>query len=1403
MFYYFGYGSNINPISLKAKGVEPVFAEPAILSGWELVFNVSDFFLIEGGTGNVAPQADAEVHGVVYQCHDSSLRRLDEIEAVGIVYRREKMQVVGYGGQTYSAFVYLGLEERIQQGLQPSARYINVLLEGGRKMEIDEKYISKLEKTEVRPRPGYNEFHFDHMQQVFTKETLAKNPHLTALAGAVFDFSKGRKEHLYLRKIFAGKDMTIFFLKRMENSDGEETLETVTEQGLTNLQRRYLNAYLHEFNREYKLVGRMNYKIDLAYRSPSVLFDPNKSDKSTASRIVLQSAEKINEILGHENLGFLSEKRGLVPSQNFPARLPAYYDAWEEVAENLHLHYTTLRLRNIIDTMPTLNTSKSRLDDRYLLRACTLLSMLAHAYHNVRIYPPPNGIPMSIQQPWDEVQQRLQRTKGVLSYIDLIVYNWKFNDTQGENFNINNLYLLFPTLNNQSERVFYLTQLEILANCAPIISSIVKAQEAIVRNELPVLKEALLEITACLEKITRKSLLNIDPNRFSDTYVNHVVWAKTVAPFAVPFRNNVLGPSGTSSPIFNVLDAFLERKKHNTFLGKEIKSLRETYPVFWQNFIQAISQVSLREYVQKANDPTLQTIVKQLFDSYVGSNGFLGRHRMKVYGFLEVAFKVGRDVTIGGFSGDVLDKEHENVDKELENARRERLDTLTQGCHFAYVKHVGHTCNQGNEGTKHVVINVDGLGIRYEPGDRCLVLPENSDSLIASTMQALGSDNPHERVALTGKWLSALRFRYGFANADSLTLATFLRFAKIRPLLPAVAEKLYKISNNNTLRQALADGITEQWEVHNALRILQKAGFKTRQLLDAPINSDIHLACLLQPEEFRNYTISSTMDVGEGDSAKELHLTVGVLNYQVGNETRYGTASSFLARSAGRKEPISLQVERPPRFALPTDHQTPIMMIAGGTGVGVFRSFVAERLKHAESGDMHLLFFTQSRSCFYYHDDFLHAVKQNKLKLHLQFSAEDFALDLEKDLRGGVHYRAGKRGRVNDFFAKAENAKLLWEFLQRPDAKLYVCGRTRFAKALQQSIREVIYQNVSGSQLTRQQTTRYMLGKMYAGGMIYQETFTNIAPALQKIKSIKLSEVARKNDPGGEGWLIIDKHVYDLTDFRHMHPGGHTVISSYLGMDASFGYRRAHDRPDIDVVRDIYRIGRVSLPDFRNQSIRQGKQEHALQDIFACWQKILQEIVEMQNCLLIDHSFQTCSVIGTQDTHLLIPYKVEKALESHKIYIESYISVIINKMMPLLFTSVCKLGVDEAQASQLAANKKQMQEAVGEEGAANLQEAIDNLVAREEDTKYRQQLLQISDVVSQLLRLDKECIDMLKDKIVSGVEEFETHSHRIAEHSQSLVQLLISMCQGMQNYYQHKASCLAQYGEHKKRRGYI
>jgi cytochrome b involved in lipid metabolism len=103
-----------------------------------------------------------------------------------------------------------------------------------------------------------------------------------------------------------------------------------------------------------------------------------------------------------------------------------------------------------------------------------------------------------------------------------------------------------------------------------------------------------------------------------------------------------------------------------------ISAHRDGYPPNWRRFLAAVDAISVPAYVDRIADPQLTDLLATAHDLYAGHEGFLGRHRRKVFGYLETAFKVGRGVTIGGFTGTLQDRPWQRVDHELEQARAER-----------------------------------------------------------------------------------------------------------------------------------------------------------------------------------------------------------------------------------------------------------------------------------------------------------------------------------------------------------------------------------------------------------------------------------------------------------------------------------------------------------------------------------------------------------------------------------------------------------------------------------------------------------------------------------------------------------------------------------------------------------
>jgi sulfite reductase (NADPH) flavoprotein alpha-component len=247
---------------MRAKGVDPETSHRATLHGWRLRFNVRHFFRHEGGVGNIEPSNDPNdsVQGVLHRCKDRELAALDAVEAYGFGYDRIEVPVETKEGMT-NAIAYVGVPSFLDDSCLPTQRYMNIIVKGARNAGLDETYVEALLKHPLHEKKRYAPFKApDKTAPTWCADQLASTPHLTALAGFVFDMTNVRWQHEYLRGLFGGRDMTLFHLKRLDSSDGTETLDDIRHDRLDARQRAYLNEYLHEYNAEYEFAGFFDYE---------------------------------------------------------------------------------------------------------------------------------------------------------------------------------------------------------------------------------------------------------------------------------------------------------------------------------------------------------------------------------------------------------------------------------------------------------------------------------------------------------------------------------------------------------------------------------------------------------------------------------------------------------------------------------------------------------------------------------------------------------------------------------------------------------------------------------------------------------------------------------------------------------------------------------------------------------------------------------------------------------------------------------------------------------------------------------------------------------------------------------------------------------------------------------------
>lgn len=1157
--------------------------------------------------------------------------------------------------------------------------------------------------------------------------------------------------------------------------------------------------------------------LDFEIKKPEVISSYEKILKEEGivpSRYVLSNAIATAQSLGHENLGFLSEMHGFMPSQPPLLKLPSDYQAWDDVVDKLPDLYRTLGLRAALEQMPILGADPDTLPDKYLLRASMIISILGHAYFRIQT-DAPDKLPDSILQPWRKITQRLGRPGPVLSYIDLIIYNWKLVDPSlADPIIVENMRLMVPTVDNIVERIFYLGQVEILSRLTPAIGAAVRAQEAVYRDDPDALKKELVLITEALQRTTYGSLQKIDLNPHNKAYhLDTVVWAKTVGPLAVSLEESTPGPSGIASPIFHLLDEFLGRQTYTTRLGEEMTRIRAWYPPNWQNFLKAIGQISVADYVEKSRSKTLKGIFQETRQAYVAETGFLGRHRLKAYGFLETAFKVGRSVTIGSFSGKFKDRAWDEVHSQLNNSQLERSSGHPQYYHYADVKDVKTLTSDGSNWVKQVVLSTAGTGISYQVGDRAAILPENSEALVDKTLRALRARG-REAIPLNKAWREAIVQREGYEDTPTLPLRTLLTFGRIRPVGRDIAKTLYVISHNSTLKRIIEARAEDQWELWDLFDLISKAGYDTRRFWKASPGELESICRIVPPEVSRMYSVSSVMKDNERlTGASELHFTIGRLGYKTKetevslNSDRSGTSSNYLTDTSGVAPEdmgkVSFRTVHPPRFSMPKDERIPIVMIAGGTGFAPFRSFIIKRAQQAQPGETWLFFGTRTRNDIYYQDELARIIAQGRLNLRIAFSRDDINYQ-QASSNGELVFEPGERHSIGDEILKEENSKVLWNLLQGREnggqgAYFYVCGRTGFASAVMDAIKAVIYRYSSGSEDERQKAVKATLYDLVGKGRYLQDIFTTYTGShLEGQTTYNASEIALHNDDEHGYWMIIDGRVYDVTEFAQLHPGGVKIIREYTGMDATQPYQKIlHSvNPEVDSMLGMYEIGTIRRLSFGTEwgvyLNSDGMKMVMLSDVYRIWIRYLYFVVELENSLHNEFTIQEQATTVNENPAERSPYKTQLIIQVYKRFMNEYINSLTGEPLELLWavtSGLCSSSEDVNQLRKDVALVQQSENAQFVKGVINgLHESLLNQVRKEpgQTDLSKTAVLAYFDLLE---TEDKAFMKELRMSVLEGIRVFEEFERdAIVKGGERLINAAKEISIKLESYYAKVAS---------------
>lgn len=1139
-------------------------------------------------------------------------------------------------------------------------------------------------------------------------------------------------------------------------------------------------------------------------------------NKMIRLRRVLNEAQDVNSKLGHENLGFLSEEHGFIPAILPLESLPKNFQPWDDVSAHLPELISTLTLRNVVDRLPILSVTEENLPDPYLCRAALVLCNIAHSYYWVEVGSKKTP-PSNVLDPWTQVSRRLGRPHPSLLALD-ILYNWRLlNPKRPDPMRVDNIELLALVAGNQEETIEFRTALEMMMQTKSIVSVVVRAHEAVVAEDQESLKQELLLILERIQHVTEVTYTKIDLNPHSATYVDPSLWGKTTGGgyFSGPIHPDELGMSGAGYPIFPLMDIFLGRKEYSSSKGKEALAIRHWFPQHLHQFFSALEDISVRDFVLAQGGRALQNVFQQLVDAYAGEKGFLGVHRLKTYGFMEVGFKTGRAVTNGGFKSlDVFrEKTWEQINDELEIARNERYKGLPAHCFFASPRSTESIESNSVADVQQIDFDISGSNICYKPGDRCAILPENSDMLVEKTINALqaASSTP---IALHRPWQSALQLRAAYQNNDTLiktiSLYDFLKFAKIRPVTRITAKRVLAITASQHVEKMLRARAEDQWELWDLFEVVSTEGFDIGRFWRAKPWEAEALCRIISPETFRLYSITSTHQKKDGVPSDTLRLTVGQLTYQTIDSDvssaakRYGTASNYLHRMAAQNSidsnSVSFNIVPAARFRLPADDTRPIVMFAAGTGIAPFLGFIEERARKECCGDNWLFFSIKTSKEFHGQNQLATTLAANRLKLQVAFSREDISAEFIATQQGGkFSFKTGQQCRIDTLLLQEGNAQILWELIQcrnagGREAYFYICGNTGFAVAVMDALKRII-QTKSGK--TENEADQIIYALM-AERRLMKDIFTTYSvPVAEEERTFNATEVATHNNDEFGYWMIINGRVYDLTKFIHMHPGGHHTLMLNCGLDATQSYRNiAHsDNTEIEAMLGMYEIGVIKRLNF--QQIGgvvigpDGPFYITLDEVFHAWVRYLHLVIEMQNALKVDFTFLEQATTGSEAPHEFSLFKASLFIQAHKRFQSMCIDILMGDDLHVLWaitSGLCDRHADVTwmrKSIEIINEKKKPHDA--RECMSVLHRQLEEIMKYEDRNEHGavELSLRLKTLCFRIRNKNEQLLTALKRVVCDGVNVFEFYeAQSIKVGGSLLLQNIMRVPWVLEHYYE-------------------
>lgn len=1057
---------------------------------------------------------------------------------------------------------------------------------------------------------------------------------------------------------------------------------------------------------------------------------------------LLKESQRLSRQEPYHRDDALTEEFGFIVPTPPLTHMPQSHSVWDEFANNLPGWVRKGTQRHEIEKMDLLPASELFLPREYLCRGVTIISHLAHAYYlgdYLNGEKPVQELPNALEKPWQILCRRLNRPRVGMTGFESILYNWKLRDSTIPNPRyLENMDLLIPFFGNQEERMFNLSFLEVSLAGSPLLGSCIEAQDAVVNKDNERLLHVMKRLIYETGNLTH-AILKMDPVPNNENYFNPIIWSKTAPEVSRSLRPSEAGLSGGSSPVIQLMDVFLDRLSYKTEMGRQEIERRYWMPLNHQHILNALSSVSVKDYIHESKNHHLVDLFNQLYETLNGKKGFLNIHRRKIYVYMELGFKAGRMSTNAGASRNTNIDPWVVVDEELEEGRKERYQykySSNQYCTIEKIHMIGHN-------TMQVDLKLDS-GAVFFPGDRCELYLQNTEELIEKTLSALGANN-RSLVRISNDWREYFAKTWPEYSHDVIMLRDFLHFAKIRPLDREVAKIFYDLTQIEEIKEILDDHKEDQFELWDFLELI-KPHYDTTQLWEIAPWQKENISRILPPNQPRVYSIASSSQKNQSYYSNKISLTISKFAYDTSykNKTRHrvGLATSYLSQTNKTGEKIKIDFQTPSNFDFRKGITHPIFLFASGSGISTFMSLF-QYLEQIERGFKPRLFYSCTDFDNFLHKDYLLELAiQKKISLFLVFTRilESDLTEEQRRLLRLANAVVEFNEHMDDLIAEKSISELILHHIFLPKENkeagyIYICGKTYFYK----SILDAIEKLVNKKQPKKANSGANILDKLFAEKRIQSEVFSeyvNLKKLDDNVEYIFTSEVVDHNNDQNGYWIIIRDIVYDVTKFINRHPGGNKILIANCGKDGTGSYKNVehHLWPEIESMLNAFRIGMVKPVTLSNRFEVCILDEEIIslseKELYDFWVKTIYSVVDMENNINNSYSIP----LGDEEININIVYDI------HKLVPSEFLPIFISKYLLKLLSISASLYDKELKVVDISEKIKGLLKQI------ELAPDSINAVAK---TKNK------LDVINKIILADKKLLSDIKYNLKNGLINFE------------------------------------------------